>query len=544
MSRRTCRTRPVVEPALVPALRPALPALVGGVLAAASSGVAMVGALWCVVLVIDETSIKSASAACVLWLAGAALASMSSWLSHHAEAVFSARLRRRLAAHLVRLPASALSRHSGDALRRLVSDDVAALHHLIAHLPAEFATLVVVPAVTVVLLIVVAGPATLFVLIPGIVSALFYLVVIPRMAARRAAEQADIMGDIVTAVDDYARGIRVCRIYGVQAGAAAAYAESTGRFSRGMLERVRLVATPAAVAVALMQSAATFAIAYAVGFSWDATTLAATLLFSLAFVTPALRLGHGLDYVAAGRVAAVRIAAALNEPVLSAGRELPDAASSVRAPRRFDGLEIADLTVTVDGRRILDRVTHAFRPAAVTAITGPSGAGKSTLLRALAGFEAPSEGAVRYTGLDVDAIDEEARPRSILLVPQGGDVLPTTVRANIALTAPDASDAQCVEALRRAQIRVSLDADAAILSGGERQRVALARAFVSAAPVLLLDEPTSALDDRTAADLVRELRRLAHVDGRTVVIVTHDPTIASDADDRLALEPAVLMGAE
>ncbi len=173
-----------------------------------------------------------------------------SWLSHHAESLFEARLRRQLAAHLVRLPASTLSRYSGDALRRLVSDDISALHHMTAHLPAEFATLIVVPAVTIAALVASAGPVALLALAPGIVAALFYLVVIPRMAARHSAESADVMGDIVTAVDDYARGIRVYRIYGAQTGAAADYAESTARFTRGMQERVRLVATPAAVAVA------------------------------------------------------------------------------------------------------------------------------------------------------------------------------------------------------------------------------------------------------------------------------------------------------
>ena len=458
--------------------------------------------------------------ACGLWLTGVTLAATSSWLSHHAESLFEARLRRQLAAHLVRLPASTLSRYSGDALRRLVSDDISALHHMTAHLPAEFATLIVVPAVTIAALVASAGPVALLALAPGIVAALFYLVAIPRMAARHSAESADVMGDIVTAVDDYARGIRVCRIYGAQTGAAADYAESTARFTRGMQERVRLVATPAAVAVALMQATATFAIAYAVGFHWDATTLAATILFSLAIVTPALRLGHGLDYVAAGRSAAGRLAAALDEPTLPAGE-----APTVPASSPSDRLEIVDLTVTIADRRVIDDVTHAFRPATITAITGPSGAGKTTLLKALAGFEIPELGTVRYAGRSITAIDENLRPQSILLTPQGADVLPATVRENIALAAPDATDAEYTAALRRAQIDVSLDAHATSLSGGERQRVGIARVFLSPAAVLLLDEPTSALDDRTAAELLKELRHLAHDEGKTVVIVTTTPLL-------------------
>src|SRR3546814_11212112 len=116
------------------------------------------------------------------------------------------------------------------------------------------------------------------------------------MAARHSTERADVMGDIVTCVDDYARGIRVCRIYGAQTGAAADYAQSTARFTRGMQERVRLVATPAAVAVSLMQATATFALAYARGDPWGATTLAHTRLLTLPTLTPALRPGSGRRY--------------------------------------------------------------------------------------------------------------------------------------------------------------------------------------------------------------------------------------------------------
>jgi len=294
--------------------------------------------------------------------------------------------------------------------------------------------------------------------------------------------------------------------------------------------RLPRVGYAADAVVAVMQATATFAIAYSVGFHWDATTLAATILFSLAIVTPALRLGHGLDYVAAGRSAAVRLATALNEPTLPAGEAL-----TVPAASPSDHLEIVDLTVTIADRRVVDGVTHAFRPAAITAITGPSGAGKSTLLKALAGFEIPELGTVRYAGRSITAIDENLRPQSVLLTPQGADVLPATVRENIALAAPDATDAEYTAALRRAQIDVSLDAHAASLSGGERPRIGVARGFLSHAAVLLLDEPTSALDDRTAAELLKELRHLAHDEGKTVVIVTHDPALADDADDRLDL---------
>lgn len=519
------------QAALAPALRPVLPRLVAGALAALLSGLAMLAALWCVVQFVAGPAIGWVITALGLWGVGASMASLASWLSHYAEADFAARLRREVAKHLVRLPASTLARQGSDALRRLVSDDIAALHHMIAHLPSEVVTFVAVPLVSIVLLVTMAGLSALLALLPGVLAALYYLVWMPRVSARHGAERLQVMGEITTAVDDYARGICINRIYGAQSGALAVYHDATGRFTSGMVAWVGKVATPAAVAVALLQAVATFAIAYAVAERHDAPTLAAALFFSLAIVTPALRLGHGLDYVAAGRAAAVRLAALLHESALPAG--------DVLLPEGMPVLDVKGAALTVDGRCVFADLRHRFVPGTLTAITGPSGAGKTTLLRALAGLEPLDGGAIFLADASIAALDSQARQLACLFIPQGGDVLPATVRENLALSAPQASDERMVEALARAQINVPLEMDATELSGGERQRVGLARAFLAPAPVILLDEPTSALDDAIATRLVMELRELVHERGLTLVMVTHDLELASLADMRLELKPAM-----
>ncbi|EED67719.1 ABC transporter ATP-binding protein [Comamonas testosteroni] len=517
--------------ALAPALRPVLAWLAAATLAAVLSALALLAALWALVQFVADLGIGWVITALGLWVVGASMASLASWLSHRAEADFAARLRRQLASHLVRLPASTLARQGSDALRRLVSDDIAALHHMTAHLPSEIAIFAIVPPASIALLLAMAGPAALWALLPGVLAALYYLVWMPRVSARHGAERMRVMGDITTAVDDYARGIRIHRLYGVQSGALAAYHDAAGRFTRGMVAWVGKVATPAAVAVALLQAAATFAIAYAVTGAHDAAALAAALFFSLAIVTPALRLGHGLDYVAAGRAAAGRLAALLQEPALPAGAApLPEGAPE---------LTVKDAVLAVDGRRLLDGLQHRFAPGTLTAVTGPSGAGKTTLLRVLAGLEPLDEGAILLAGTDIAALGAQARQSACLFIPQGGDVLPATVRENLALSAPDACDECMVEALARARIDVSLEADAMRLSGGERQRVGLARAFLAPAPVILIDEPTSALDDATATRLVMALRVLTHERGLTLVMVTHDLALAACADVRLDLKPAM-----
>lgn len=517
------------ETALEAALRPVLVQLGIGTIAAVFSGLAMLGALWCVVLFLSELSISWVLDALGLWFVGALMGSVASWFSHHAEAGFAARLRRDVAEHMARLPASTLARKSSDSLRRLVSDDIAALHHMIAHLPSEIATFAAVPLASIVLLIAMVGPVALVALLPGALASLYYLVWVPRVSALHGGERMRVMSEITTAVNDYARGIRISRIYGAQSGALAAYHRAADRFTQSMVAWVGKVATPAAVAVALLQAVATFAIVYAISDRDSAPTLAAALFFSLAIVTPALRLGHGLDYVMEGRSAARRLAELLREATLPAG--------DVLLPEAAPVLDVQNLTLAVDGRRVLDGLSCCFTPGTLTAITGPSGSGKTTLLRALAGLERLDGGSVSLAGVNVEKLDAQARQQACLLIPQGGDVLPATVRENLALSAAEASDRQMAEALAQAQIDVSLEADATRLSGGERQRVGLARAFLSSSPVILLDEPTSALDDATARRFMEALRQLAVGRGRTLVMVTHDLALAACADAQLALKP-------
>jgi len=517
-----------VFPALAPALRPALPKLVAGTVMMMLSGLASLGGLWCIVRLVGDISLHWAIVASSLWLLGAALAAYASWLAHDAESRFAARLRRQVAGHLTRLPASTLARQGDVVLRRLVSDDIAALHHMVAHLPAEVVTFAVIPLASISMLVVLAGPVALWALLPGVLASLYYLVWMPRMSARYGAQRMQIMGEIVSAVDDYARGIRVHRIYGAQTGALAAYRNAAERFTEGMVAWVGKVASAAAIAVALLQAVATFAIAYAITYQRDAPTLAAALFFSLAIVTPALRLGHGLDYVTTGWAAGGRLAAFLREPVVPSGNTtLPDGC--------FD-LEILDAQMELNGHHVLGGLSHRFVPGTLTAITGPSGAGKTSLLRALAGLELLCAGSIRLAGIDMAHLNEQARHQALLLLPQGGEVLSATVRENLALSESNTTDEELTVALRQVQLAIDLDADAAQLSGGERQRLGLARVFLTFARILLLDEPTSALDKTVATRLLTTLRELAHTQSKIIILVTHDPDLTTRADARLELQ--------
>jgi thiol reductant ABC exporter CydC subunit len=173
-----------------------------------------------------------------------------------------------------------------------------------------------------------------------------------------------------------------------------------------------------------------------------------------------------------------------------------------------------------------------LEPGRRVALVGPSGAGKTTVVNLLLRFLDPVEGRVTVDGGDLRSYRQEDVRRTFAVAGQDAYLFSTSIRENVRLARPGATDAEVESALRRARIQdwvatLPDGADTLVgeegtqLSGGQRQRVALARALLSDAPVLVLDEPTAHLDPETAEELVGDV--LAAADGRSVLLVTHRP---------------------
>ncbi len=193
---------------------------------------------------------------------------------------------------------------------------------------------------------------------------------------------------------------------------------------------------------------------------------------------------------------------------------------------------------------ILDHVDLAIDPGEFVAVLGPSGSGKSTLLALMAGLDRPTSGEIRIDGDPIQAMSEDGlallRRRKIGFVFQSFQLLSNlTARENVllpiellGLSNPFARADELLEAVGLADRGHHYPSQ---LSGGEQQRVALARAFAARPPILLADEPTGNLDGATGRRVLELLTELRAREGTTLVLVTHDPAVASLADRQIHL---------
>ena len=206
-------------------------------------------------------------------------------------------------------------------------------------------------------------------------------------------------------------------------------------------------------------------------------------------------------------------------------------------------VDLKGVGLTLDSRagavEILKSVTFAIAGAASVAIVGPSGSGKTSLLMIMAGLERATMGEVQVVGQDFGRLSEDAlalvRGRDIGIVFQSFHLVPTmTAIENVALPLELAgrADAFEVAAERLAEVGLAQRAQhfPAQLSGGEQQRVALARALAPKPKILFADEPTGNLDAATGLQVTELLFDLHRQSGTTLILVTHDLTLASRCD--------------
>lgn len=353
-----------------------------------------------------------------------------------------------------------------------------------------------------------------------------------RVEHAAAAADADAGGRIV----EYALLQPVLRGAGQVEHGAALLDEALRRRHRAARREVTGVLPGLGASAMMVQLAFTILIAVGVALALGGHAEPAALVALLALVTRFTEpLATAAEYggaIRAARNSLDRIEAVLDEPVLPEPEvSLVPADSSIE----LEGVGFAYET----GRRVLDGLSLRAEAGSVTALVGPSGAGKSTIVRLIARFADVERGQVRIGGVDVRELRAEELAGRLALVLQDVYLFEGTIRENLRMGRPDASDEEVERAAAQARVddvvarlphgwETQVGEGGAALSGGERQRVAIARALLKDAPIVLLDEVTAALDAENEAAVVDALRSLAR--GRTVVVVAHRLSTIAGAD--------------
>ena len=232
---------------------------------------------------------------------------------------------------------------------------------------------------------------------------------------------------------------------------------------------------------------------------------------------------------------------------------VPDAAHGRRAARHAVDTE-SGAVVSVAGhveQGVLHGVSFAVPRGRRTALVGPSGAGKSTILALIERFYDPTSGAISLGGLDIRSVGRAELRAQIGYVEQDAPVLAGSIRDNLVLAVPNATDQQCVDVLAAVNLidvlqrsplglNAPVGEDGVMLSGGERQRLAIARALLAAPPILLLDESTSSLDGRNE-QLMREAID-AVAENRTLLVIAHRLSTVVDSDQIVVLDKGRVVG--
>ncbi len=469
--------------------------------------------------------------------------------AHFADNNLTRGLRLAAARRLAKVPLGWFTARSSGEVKQAVQDDIGTLHELTAH----FYTTVGRTAGAIL-----ASLAYMFAMDwrMAVVAILPYVAGIALTGSAMNFSEAQMQAfgagqaRVNDAVVEFVNGIPVIKTFGNAGRAHDSYRDAVEGFLEAFLGLLRPTIGTMAIANALMTPVMVLGVVLAAGMMFVHLGWVAPVgILPFALVAPGVSaplmlmifVAHGLE---PAKDAARRVQRLLRTPVLE--RPAPDrckipGGTEIRAEHvsyAYDG-----------GHKALDDVSFTLEPGTVTAVVGPSGAGKSTLARLLLRFFDPSDGRITLGGVDLREIDSVELYRRVGFVLQEVRLIHASVRDNIALGRPAATQQDIERAARAANIHErildlprgydSVIGEDAQLSGGEQQRVSIARAILLDPPVLVLDEATAAADAENEAAIQEALSRFAK--GRTLLVVAHRLDTVMHADRILVVDGGTIV---
>lgn len=485
----------------------------------------------------------------VSMFAGLALISAGELLAHLADNQLTRGLRLSTAQRLAKVPLGWFTGQASGEVKQAMQDDIATLHSLTAHFYTSVGRALGAIAISVLYLFFMDWRMAIVALLPfpG-----FFLFLRHAMKASSANMQGFVekLGRLNSATVEFVSGIPVVKAFGSSGQAHGGYSKAVDGFADAFLNFARPLVARMAHAHAMIAPVTVLGVVLVFGalFSY-LDWMAPVDILPFALVAPGicapLLLLHTLLHDLGGATgAAQRVQALMKTPVLE-----PLTTDQQQVPANQE-VRVENVSYAYgEGHQALSNISFTLEPGTVTAIVGSSGSGKSTIARLLLRFFDPSEGRITLGGADLRQIETTELYRRIGFVLQEVRLINASVRENIALGRPSASQQEIEDAARAANIhdRIlslprgydSVVGEDAQLSGGERQRVSIARAVLLDPPILVLDEATAAADASNEVAIQDALSRFAQ--GRTLLVIAHRLDTIMHADRILVLENGAIV---
>src|SRR5437867_9588831 len=363
--------------------------------------------------------------------------------------------------------------------------------------------------------------------------------VTPR-ASKATYQLKQAQGQLASTVQEHVLAQPVIKVFGLQRATLARFQHQLADLARRTVRAnflTQLVGTASSSGVVVVQL-----VALGVGalLALEGSLTVGTLVAFISLLSSVNKDAYNLTKKVAPSLIGATGGLQRIEDLLSQRPQVVDAPGAHPLPRLAREIRFDDVTFSYNGGQSqLDHVRFTIPAGETVAIVGPSGAGKSTILSLITRLYDVTAGAVTIDGHDLRQVTQDSLRAQIGVVLQETFLFNTTVRENIRLGKPEATDAEIEAAARAAEIHdliVSLPQGydtptgelGGLLSGGQRQRIAIARAILREPTILILDEATSALDPATEAAIIATLERLARK--RTVLVVTHRLAAIQRAD--------------
>ncbi|WP_344874489.1 ABC transporter ATP-binding protein [Allokutzneria multivorans] len=521
----------------------------------ALGGAAGVAGYVCVAMAVGELFAAQPSGSALAWWVSFALVGLvvsfgSRWLAeqvaHHASFELEVVLRRRLADALAKMPLGVVQRLGSGRIKKVMQDDVAALHNVVADAMPFFGAVAAQPIAALIALGIVQWKLLIVVLLVVPVAMVSFSLMARDYTTQRA-KYNDANENVNAAVVEFVQGMPVVRTFDDGRTSFRRFSDSVDAFTEAIGAWTATSRTASVFNKLVIVPLPTLLVIAAAGvpmlaLDWiTAPELLLGLLIGAMPIEAISPLMHLTNYVNDSKAGAVRIGELLAIP------PLPEPASPRVPSDSSVSLRGVTFSYSTDrGAPVLSDVDIEIPAGTVCALVGPSGSGKSTVARLIPRFYDVDEGSVRVGGVDVRDMRSEVLLQHVALVFQDPFLIEGTIAENIRLGRPGATDAEVEAAARAAaahdfivtELQDGYDSQVGErggrLSGGQRQRITIARAILSDAQIVVLDEATAFTDPESEAAIQDAIARLTK--GRTVLVIAHRLSTVVDVDRIVVLD--------